>query len=208
MLHWQLMRFHTLFCSLMDSKNCSCSSMIQWIPIPTAILVGVCCFSGSGFQSIFLTSIALISSTALFVYSTKTGKESILRSNEYETSSLQSKEDEEEDHSIDQSSGDSLCGSECINPSSTREDSEVEWPFTENGEGQSLDFSDEGSISDEESLIEIVIPTGHYVGYRHMQKKIADFSPDSIFQRSNLMDDEDNLIEIDISMGLIKCSRF
>lgn len=196
----------------MDSKPCSGSSLIQWIPIPTVILLSVCCFSGSAFQSIFLISIALLSSTALFVYSRKMGKESVLRSNDYETSALQSKEDEEEDDYFARTSDDdSLCESECINPSSTSLDSEVEWPFTENGEDQSLDFSDEGSISDEESLIEIAIPTGHYVGFsefQHMQKKMVAFPPDSIFQRSNLLDDEDNLIEIDISMGLIKCSNF
>lgn len=57
-------------------------------------------------------------------------------------------------------SADSLMESECINPScSSEDDCEVEWPiFWEK------DCCSDGSISDEESLIEIAIPTGHYVG--------------------------------------------
>jgi hypothetical protein len=63
---------------------------------------------------------------------------------------------------------------------------------------------------------------GQYVGEKpkvnkQQQKVAADFSPESFFQPHclmellsdiNEMNEEDNLIEIDISMGSIKCSRF
>lgn len=119
------------------------------------------------------------------------------------------------------SSLDSSSESECINNFSTSEDSEVEWPFKEDMD-HSPDCSD-GSITDEESLIEISIPSGHYVGQKEeepkfsLKQKFTDFTPDSIFQQNCLADllaeinemneEDDNLIEIDISMGSIKCSR-
>lgn len=120
------------------------------------------------------------------------------------------------------SSLDSSSESECINNFSTSEDSEVEWPFKEDMD-HSPDCSD-GSITDEESLIEISIPSGHYVGQKEeepkfsLKQKFTDFTPGSIFQQNCLADllaeinemneEDDNLIEIDISMGSIKCSRF
>lgn len=87
------------------------------------------------------------------------------------------------------------------------------------------DCCSDGSISDEESLIEIAIPTGHYVGGHkkrevHKLKKMPD-SPHSVCEGNGPMDyflsdevsgiyycEEENLIEIDISIGSIKCSRF
>ncbi|KAG2713856.1 hypothetical protein I3843_04G185700 [Carya illinoinensis] len=104
---------------------------------------------------------------------------------------------------------------------STSEESEVEWPFRDQKLDQSPDCSD-GSISDEESLIEIALPSGQYVGHNEViktkdnkQQKVPDhLSQESIFQPRCLMEllsemnEEDNLIEIDISMGSIKCSRF
>ncbi|TXG55539.1 hypothetical protein EZV62_020795 [Acer yangbiense] len=126
------------------------------------------------------------------------------------------------------SSPDLLSESESIDdPLSISEDSEVDWPFRDIVY-QSLDCSDDGSISDEESLIEIALPSGHYVDHdqnklNHIQHKVvvgADhhFLPhESILKQHSLMDllaelndmnEEDNLIEIDISVGSIKCSRF
>lgn len=119
-------------------------------------------------------------------------------------------------------SADSPSESECLNPScSSEDDCEVEWPIF-----REKDCWSDGSISDEESLIEIAIPTGHYVGgpkkrEGHKSKKMLDFSPHSVSKEDGLMDyflsdelsgmhncEEDNLIEIDISIGSIKCSRF
>lgn len=68
-------------------------------------------------------------------------------------------------------------------------------------------YSDlDGSISDEESLIEISLPSGHLMD-KHKQK----FNQQSLMEllaEFNEMFEEENLIEIDISMGSIKCSRF
>ncbi|KAF8409736.1 hypothetical protein HHK36_005815 [Tetracentron sinense] len=103
--------------------------------------------------------------------------------------------------------------------SSTSEASEVDWPFTGNL-GQTPECSDD-SISDDDSLIEIALPSGHYVGPKEESKlksqpNFSDFLPDSIFRQQGLMEllaevnemnEEENLIEIDISMGSIKCSR-
>ncbi|KAK2648162.1 hypothetical protein Ddye_015651 [Dipteronia dyeriana] len=126
------------------------------------------------------------------------------------------------------SSPDLLSESESIDDHlSISEDSEVDWPFRDIVY-QSLDCSEDGSISDEESLIEIALPSGHYVDHdqnklNHIQHKVvvgADhhFLPhESILKQHSLMEllaelndmnEEDNLIEIDISMGSIKCSRF
>ncbi|XP_060211937.1 uncharacterized protein LOC132639509 [Lycium barbarum] len=84
----------------------------------------------------------------------------------------------------------------------------------------------DGSISDEESLIEITLPKGHFLdsekdtklSFQHHQKVFADLAQESIFLQHSLVDyqlgdisdmnEEDNLIEIDISMGSIKCSEF
>ncbi|KAE8685883.1 hypothetical protein F3Y22_tig00111088pilonHSYRG00079 [Hibiscus syriacus] len=107
---------------------------------------------------------------------------------------------------------------------STTEGSEVEWSFRDNVD-RTPDWSDDGSISDEDSLIEISLPGGHYVKRKEqqpnnkysMQPKLPEFMPDSIFQQRSIMEflaefndmnEEENLIEIDISMGSIKCSRF
>jgi hypothetical protein len=88
---------------------------------------------------------------------------------------------------------------------------------------QSRECSD-GSISDEDSLIEISLPGGHYICDHeedeviyNLQNKLPDFAPGSFFKQHGLMEllaelnemnEEENLIEIDISMGSIKCPRF
>lgn len=64
----------------------------------------------------------------------------------------------------------------------------------------------DGSISDEESLIEISLPSGHL-----MDKHKQEFNQQRLMEllaEFNEMFEEENLIEIDISMGSIKCSRF
>ncbi|CAI9783639.1 unnamed protein product [Fraxinus pennsylvanica] len=79
------------------------------------------------------------------------------------------------------------------------------------------DCSDD-SMSDEEGLIEIAIPSGQYLSPEKdmKKKKLTDFSQEAKFQsipleflaEINEMNEEDNLIEIDIYMGSIKCSKF
>lgn len=90
-----------------------------------------------------------------------------------------------------------------------------------------VDYSD-GSISDEESLIEIALTSGHNVdpqkydsNYNYkcdLEKKTKrELSGEALFSQQSLMEflsefnevsEEENLIEIDISMGSIKYSRF
>ncbi|KAJ3675558.1 hypothetical protein LUZ60_004600 [Juncus effusus] len=84
----------------------------------------------------------------------------------------------------------------------------------------SVESSDE-SISDDESLIEISLPDGNHVendsnsffeqGFKG--ESIWDFLPESVLNQTGLMEllkeinEEDNLIELDISRGSIKCSN-
>ncbi|KAK4363150.1 hypothetical protein RND71_018391 [Anisodus tanguticus] len=105
--------------------------------------------------------------------------------------------------------------------SSSDHDSDIDWPFS--GELEHSLCSD-GSISDEESLIEIALPSRQFVKdnpklsfHQYLQKVFADLVSESIFQQHCLMDfladisdvyEEDNLIDIDISMGSIKCSGY
>ncbi|KAE8685266.1 Nuclear transcription factor Y subunit B-3 [Hibiscus syriacus] len=129
-------------------------------------------------------------------------------------------------HDLIVKSPDVLSENECVDYQYllTTEGSEVEWPFRDNMD-RTPDWSDDGSISDEDSLIEISLPGGHYVKHKEeqpnnkysMQHKLPDFMPDSIFQQRSIMEflaelndmnEEENLIEIDISMGSVKCSRF
>ncbi|KAK7316540.1 hypothetical protein RJT34_00088 [Clitoria ternatea] len=81
----------------------------------------------------------------------------------------------------------------------------------------------DGSISDEDSLIEIALPSGHFVGHQReeskyncslQQKKRELSAHEALFNQQSLMEflaefnEEENLIEIDIAMGSIKYSRF
>ncbi|CDO99422.1 unnamed protein product [Coffea canephora] len=106
---------------------------------------------------------------------------------------------------------------------SSDQDSDIDWSYSGNLPSQSAECSDD-SISDEESLIEIALPSGHYVGPKEeypkfsWQQKFQDFSTETkmfhqhsikqLFAEINDMNEEENLIEIDLSMGSIKCSRF
>ncbi|KAL5226020.1 hypothetical protein ABZP36_012659 [Zizania latifolia] len=86
----------------------------------------------------------------------------------------------------------------------------------------SEECTEEGSVSDDddESLIEISLVDGHYVGQQKQrawkeQDLLAEFLPDLLLdKRDFIMDilseisEEDNLIEIDIARGSIKCSNF
>nr|XP_004502190.3 uncharacterized protein LOC101500977 [Cicer arietinum] len=78
-----------------------------------------------------------------------------------------------------------------------------------------LEQGSDDSISDEESLIEIALPSGHFMDQQNKKELSYD---QSLFDQQSLMEflaefnemfEEENLIEIDISMGSIKqCSRF
>ncbi|KAL4376978.1 hypothetical protein GQ457_02G005180 [Hibiscus cannabinus] len=201
-----------------------------------------------GSLSIFFTSTVLILSTVVFILSKrklKLAEESVQEDihESVEERTLQTegipasrqqleteinKQNSEEDqiHDYMVKSPDVLSETECVDYQlSTTEDSEVEWPFRDNMD-RTPDWSNDGSIPDEDSLIEISLPGGHYVRHKEeeeeeeepnnkysMQQKL----PESIFQQRSIMEflaelndmnEEENLIEIDISMGSIKCSRF
>lgn len=86
------------------------------------------------------------------------------------------------------------------------------------------EWTDEASVSDDdnddESLIEISLVDGHYVGqeqhcaWKKEQGLLADFLPDLMLDKRDFMDilseisEEDNMIEIDIARGSIKCANF
>ncbi|CAE5973047.1 unnamed protein product [Arabidopsis arenosa] len=75
---------------------------------------------------------------------------------------------------------------------------------------------DDGAIPDDESLIELSLPSGHYVGHHYtsnknnlyLHNKVQDFPLFDLLTELNDFIEEDNLIEIDISIGSIKYSRF
>lgn len=73
-------------------------------------------------------------------------------------------------------------------PSSSSEDSDIDWPFS--GELEQSPLCSDGSISDEESLIEIALPSGQFVKdspklsfHQQHQKVFTDLVPESIFQQ-------------------------
>lgn len=86
----------------------------------------------------------------------------------------------------------------------------------ENLEMTTNEEDEDDAIPDDESLIELSLPSGHYVGHHYtsnnnhlyLHNKVQDFRLFDIFNELNDFLEEDNLIEIDISIGSIKYSRF
>lgn len=230
----------------MTSSMCSLSKSIPWISAVVILLITFASFFGYGVFSLLFTSLVLILSTILFTLFSKkrpvhvenfVQDKAVISSEEEEEEEeifqlqpetvaiAQNNEEAQEENGVDQihdylanRSADLYSESESIDQSFTSEDSDVEWPYS--GEAaHSPDFSD-GSISDEESLIEIALPCRQYVIPKEedtkfsLQQKLPYFSPEAIFRQHGLMEllaefnEEENLIEIDISMGSIKCSRF
>lgn len=216
---------------------------------PLLIFMGFLC---SGFFTLFLiTSTILILSTAFFTISKHKPAQPVHDENLYEEDQkvvlitpddledVSKPQHDDENLTKEANDHDDIVASQGSSPGcdlsesdqdqclddllSTSEDSDV-------GHDQSPDYYSDGSISDEDSLIEIALPSGHYVGHNYykeehaslttsLHQKVQDLLPaaDTIFgQRSlmellaemNEMNEEENLIEIDISMGSIKCSRF
>ncbi|CAJ1964675.1 unnamed protein product [Sphenostylis stenocarpa] len=111
-------------------------------------------------------------------------------------------------------------------------ESECQEMFLSTSEEYEVDHTPEcsdGTISDEDSLIEIALPSGHFVGHNQredsnkynnnnnccslQQKKRGLSAHEALFNQQSLMEflaefnEEENLIEIDLAMGSIKCSR-
>ncbi|RZB42629.1 hypothetical protein D0Y65_053271 [Glycine soja] len=218
----------------------------SWIMVPLALLLFFSSYyklvGFMFFSSLLFTSLALLLSTfLLFMWKHKAegigfsfeekktphhGRESVVAiaptpmHKNVETIVTQAKGSEEEEQEV-------LC-------LSTSEDyEEVDHTLS--------DECSDGTISDEDSLIEIALPSGHFVGHnRHhhhnqnkeesnskynnnhnccsLQQKKRELSSahEALFNQQSLMEflaefnemnEEDNLIEIDIAMGSIKCSR-
>ncbi|KAE8703939.1 Nuclear transcription factor Y subunit B-3 [Hibiscus syriacus] len=160
---------------------------LSWIVVVVGPVVTFACFSIFGSLSIFFTSTVLIFSTVLLLLSKNKPKltvESVEEDNIHESveqsspqregssasrqqpeTEINKQNSEEESGSCDNQihdyiakSPDVLSENECFDYQlSTTEDSEVESPFRDNMD-RTPDWSDEGSISDEDSLIEISLP--------------------------------------------------
>ncbi|KAF5178252.1 hypothetical protein FRX31_032159 [Thalictrum thalictroides] len=118
---------------------------------------------------------------------------------------------------------DFLSECESVDLSSTSDDSDVDCPYQNNMDRLRLRNCSDDSIDsisdDEDSLIEIALPEGHFISPKHDPKlkshqlNLPEFFQESFFRQEGLMElltemnEEDNMIEIDISMGSIKCSR-
>ncbi|KAL1209699.1 hypothetical protein V5N11_004854 [Cardamine amara subsp. amara] len=86
----------------------------------------------------------------------------------------------------------------------------------ENLEMTTNEEDEDDAIPDDESLIELSLPSGQYVGHHYtsnkshlyIHNKVQDFRLFDIFSELNDFIEEENLIEIDISIGSIKNTRF
>ncbi|XP_019193336.1 PREDICTED: uncharacterized protein LOC109187566 isoform X1 [Ipomoea nil] len=169
------------------------NSVLPWIAVvlvPPSLLFAI--FSGHGVLSVSITSLAFLLITPIFLaFSKQKPAPTMKKPEEEEVADEALMVEEKTDHSS------SLSEEE---DSDSDSDSDADWPFSSSGNnsGHSPHCSSDCSISDEESLIELALPSGHFLG---LQKPAVDY----LFADIN---EEDNMIEIDISMGSIKCSRF
>ncbi|XP_031092827.1 uncharacterized protein LOC115997414 [Ipomoea triloba] len=179
----------------MASSSSSFSGILQrniqsWIAVlvPSAVsLFFAMVSSGHSVVSISITSLALLISTAIMALKPpKPQAEIKICSSEIKKVAEGEEEEEQKGYSND--------------PSSSSEDySDID---------STAQGSDDGSISDddddEESLFEIcLLPySGNFVGHE------KESSKDCLMEFLTDMNEEDNMIEIDISMGSIKCSGF
>lgn len=168
-------------------------------------------FSGGfGFSSFLFTSLVVIFSTFLYVVSkhkqANVEEKLVEEKFQQESFSDQCEEDQEQEQEINvdhyaKTSPDLLSESESGEDNSwSCEGCEEDWRMRLKYENDDY-YSNNGSISDEESLIEIELPSGHYVDVQkeRWMELLTEF---------NEVIEEENLIEIDISMGSIKYSRF
>jgi len=166
---------------------------------------------GFGFLSLLYTSMVIVFSTFLYIIivskQKKVNVDKLVEEKFLNSDDEKSNEANEAQEEVD-------IDDESQDPLSTSEGSEID---------HSHDYSD-GSISDEDSLIEIALPSGNYVNmqkdesdYYSLQQKKKELFGDALFSQQSLMEllselnevnEEENFIEIDISMGSIKYSRF
>lgn len=248
-----------------SSSSCTCSffsmslfkhSQLYYVAI-VVLSLAFTCFSRSSILSIlFSFSAFILSSHLLFNFTKKkpsntisTTQENVL---EFEEVYLEPNKrvaqvggGQIHDYLLSKSC-DTSSETESGDLSSSSDDSDVDWSFR-HYVGQTAMYSDD-SISDDESLIEIELPGGHYMGakeepsfneepqfsfgvidepifkfgakgetkFSKYQSNVPELFQESIFNQEDLMElfadinemnEEENLIEIDISIGSIKCSR-
>lgn len=210
----------------------------SWRMAPLALLLLFSSYRLVGFMffSLFFTSLTLLFSTLVFMWKHKAvpddelaqrsafssftspqkrphGRESVAPTPMHNHETVRHVKEREEEVSADDDDDDA--SSEVLVLSSS-EECEVD---------HTAECSD-GTISDEDSLIEIALPSGHFVGHNQredsnkyincslQQKKRELSGHEALFNQQSLMEllaefnEEENLIEIDIAMGSIKCSRF
>ncbi|KAI3828112.1 hypothetical protein L1987_02209 [Smallanthus sonchifolius] len=183
----------------------------------SCFLIPIFTFVCGNFSVFIITSLILGSSAFLFLTHTKHNAQDLEQEDQQHY-----QEDEfdpvNSDHN-DSNRMSNVISKECLNVGSTDScsESEIIDPFSctteEDSDFDGWQFSGEdGSISDEESLIEIELPGGHYVGYKDYKEEEPKFcrrqkSPDSVLWWPE-MNEEENMIEIDLTMGSIMCSRF
>ena len=235
----KFMRWESKVANQMLSGLCLFKSTPSWMaPLAVLLLFSSYQLVGLGLFSVLFTSLAVLISTVLCIWkhkpvpvADKLIEETVLSSdeensdetenivptqmhmNETVTEAKETQKEQDGDGGSATNSATSpnkLLESECHDRLSTSENPECS----------------DGSISDEESLIEIAIPSGHFVGQHEeepkyncslQQIKKRELPAESLFSRQqslmeflvefNDMNEEENLIEIDISMGVIKCSR-
>ncbi|KAL5101033.1 hypothetical protein RYX36_005360 [Vicia faba] len=172
-------------------------------------------FSGGfGFSSFLFTSLVVVFSTFLYVVSKykEANVEEKLVQEKFQEESFSDQCEQQEQEQEQETNDDvvdlyATTSSNLLSESESREDhlsscegSEEDWRLRFKYENDDY-YSNNGSISDEESLIEIELPSGHYVDV-HKERWME------LLSEFNEVIEEENLIEIDISMGSIKYSRF
>ncbi|KAI3703959.1 hypothetical protein L1987_74158 [Smallanthus sonchifolius] len=153
-------------------------------------------FVCGNFTVFIITSLILGSSAFLFLTHLKHNQQVLEQEDEFDLVNS---------HQNESNRMSNVVSKECLNMGSVDSfsESEIIDPFS----------CSDGSISDEESLIEIELPGGHYVGYKEYRDEEEpkycrrQKSPDSVLWWPE-MNEEENMIEIDLSMGSIMCSRF
>ncbi|XP_042058807.1 uncharacterized protein LOC121803170 [Salvia splendens] len=158
-----------------------------------ALLVPICAVLSSSSHGSFFIPITciLLSTIFLFTFSKKAAASEASSNQEKHQSTLQEEPAEAgEEEVVLMGSQDMYSESESMEQFSSSED-------------HSSDIEQRLDCSDEESLIEIAIPSGQFVW--NNVNCCKEFHKDFWAEMSEINEEDDNLIEIDINIGSIKC---
>lgn len=175
--------------------------------VPCIVLIG---FLDLGFYPILFTIPILVLSTSFLITFTKKRKVVLVQN---PASKELQPEDEDEDEVEEKVIQSVVMEAFSDSPG---ENDELNWMMISGNEEQNPEISDDSDSEDEEDgLIEIAIPSSN--DSIEDGKENSILWPDSIFKHQevvevlaemNEVNEEENLIEIDLSMGSIKCPRF